>query len=393
MSQSPGRKPGGLGITVPVLCGIIGGIVALNVALGLAWWIFRRARARKAAAGPSMSVIAKPVPKLVPTSLQSPTYLQLMMALQTDANKRGSYQTSESRSPAGSRPFMMRAVSMPPDDIYTAPRRTPSSNSRRSRRKTPTYDLTRPGESQVRRGLSVRSAESESVYSAASVPLDFHDRVMHSNALTPVPPSPILPLTLTANQSARFSTSESLRPDSWTGYSWPQVENGRRTYAIREELAPETYMNTIVRWKIPLDDNREQESLSSTVPQPVTSETNDERTNSRHRNTSSSSLSVPLLSRPAPVATSPSNSPRRFSNGSLRRKRPPTVEFEDAPQSASSFESPLPSPSTPAIRISGPQSEPIPPTQTATLLAPPHIPPRSPLRAFAPGSRSELLMD
>ncbi|KAJ7072101.1 hypothetical protein C8F01DRAFT_229276 [Mycena amicta] len=87
--------------------------------------------------------------------------------------------------------------------------------------------------SQLKRGQSVRSLDSASVYSIASAPPDAHEPAYQgfTMPLPSIPASPSTPIT-------------PKWPSSPGPYVWPKRQ---RASLIREELAPETYAK--VRWR------------------------------------------------------------------------------------------------------------------------------------------------
>ncbi|KAF7315453.1 hypothetical protein MIND_00060200 [Mycena indigotica] len=90
-----------------------------------------------------------------------------------------------------------------------------------------------PRSAELKRGQSVRSLDTVSVYSSASAPRDA-DEIGHQSfapTLPPVPQSPSTPIT-------------PKWPSSPSPYVWPKRQ---RASQIRDELAPETYAK--VRWR------------------------------------------------------------------------------------------------------------------------------------------------
>jgi len=258
----------------PIIAAIVAGSVSLFLILGLMWCYLRRRRKQtrklKMIAAPyekstspiSFPSLAQPRPPLPPqTKLPSSSpeqlppqnYAQILTALQTT---RRASMIAKSRRKQDKQPSLLQArdaLSNHPHaqrrpHLYVTNGLSSSASSIRSSLPTKLPSQTRP----LHRGLSVRSADSASVYSAASAPLDFHDRVFQSWPLDAVPASPTAPWPVA--------------PDE--GYIWPTVNDSPT--AIREELMRETHMNPKLRWKLntdlPTDSvNLEREGKSSTV--------------------------------------------------------------------------------------------------------------------------------
>jgi hypothetical protein len=358
-----------MNIGPPVIVGIIAGVTVLNLALAIAWCTLKRRRSqakRRLIATPydkSSSTITLPstsLPKTSPPQVtpgQSQTYLQMIMSIQSPHQPTLSYRPRQSFSSASSRTVLSKPPKPVLPKIKTGSMHLPAAKSSNEA-------LTIPA-SILQRGPSVRSLDTESVYSAASAPLDFHDRMFQPRQLETIPGSPVTPSSW-GNHLA--DPLPSTMPES--DYVWPRR---RRASLIREELAPETYMK--IRWK---SQPQEEAGLESS-PEPPTSS----RPHSDKRTISMLSIPPvpplpeclrPLLSSPPSVTISPRSHYRSFSehqSGSL-------AHSDDV---SSSSRRPLVSPSI-ATSSSFSSLDYVAPSPTW-----PELPTRSPLRRSQAGDQ------
>ncbi|KAJ7200714.1 hypothetical protein C8J57DRAFT_1544281 [Mycena rebaudengoi] len=178
---------------------------------------------------------------------QEDTYSHLMLALQKPAGAP-SLPNQSPRLPYTPTPREMAPPRSPfraHSPLYPDPPSTPPPPV--ALPAPPPASLAVPGAVQLKRGLSVRSMESESEYSVASAPYDAQDTYQPFTLNLPaIPASPSTPKW----------------PSSPGAYAWPKRDHTSSS-VIRDELAPETYAK--VRWR----ESRMQESQNLNIPTPV----------------------------------------------------------------------------------------------------------------------------
>lgn len=304
-------------------------------------------------------------------SHQPPTYMQMMMSLQTAPPRSPSSPQTQSYTPP---PVRRSSVRKPPNAYTPAEMEEASPESPtlgRPSMQARSSQLTIPAQ-EPRRGPLVRqvgslrrtnSMDSVSVYSSASAPMDVHERIFQ-----PMEMPSSAPAWATDMQSQQNSADVQLTRKTST--------------TIREALAPETYVKPQPQWK-PQPQRAPQPQWK-----PVTSRV-------RQRASSDSwSFPPPVPTLPTPSVTRPHPVLR------INPTNPPTNAYAISEQSESESGSVTSGPSAPPglssppvaplnfrrieqlRRESGDGSTPsvqvVPPTPSSAI--PPEVPIRSPLR-------------
>ncbi|KII92908.1 hypothetical protein PLICRDRAFT_696178 [Plicaturopsis crispa FD-325 SS-3] len=184
----------------PLVAGIIVGLVTLNVLLLISWWIVKRRRLRaqrnallsEKVTDSSTSSFAtkqklsstagsKRVPPPRAPVEQTPNYMQLMMALQTDGRKTRNRSNSETSR--NGRSAKLRKPEVPMVE------RKGESSRKRSLDAQPAPARPPPVHQRVSSIQRPRSMDTASIYSSASAPTEAHDHIFQRLALDDPPAS------------------------------------------------------------------------------------------------------------------------------------------------------------------------------------------------------------
>lgn len=168
-------------------------------------------------------------------SYQVPVYTQTVPLRSTDippSQTRTSLQAGLQKPPKA-----YTTSEMKENETGAAPHRTSAQWKNPHLQNVPRIHQGTP----VRKGVSLRrtnSMDSVSVYSAASAPVDAHERIFQPMALEPMPSS--APTSATTYPNV---------PQPQPGQTGKQLSSRGSSTQIREELAPETYVKHQSRYK------------------------------------------------------------------------------------------------------------------------------------------------
>ncbi|KAF7321741.1 hypothetical protein MKEN_00695800 [Mycena kentingensis (nom. inval.)] len=248
----------GINMAPGLFVGIIAGGLLFVIALVVAIVFVRRRNKRKMRQGafdkPTLSVLtlAQPRPSLpIPDDTEAQHKLVGREMLQQEATYRQLMIDLHRPSSRANTPSLPDQA---PRDI-SALRRPPIMQEPSPMHITvppPTAPVTPPSTDLLKRGLSVRSADSASLYSTTSAPYSTHaNEATYQPFATELPAIPASPST----------TMSPKWPSSPAPYIWPKRQ---RASLIRDELAPETYSK--VRWKTDASESASPAPVVQALP-------------------------------------------------------------------------------------------------------------------------------
>jgi hypothetical protein len=247
---------GGLDVPLPILIGIIIAIVSINLAIALTWCVLRRRtnakKKRKSKLLPlTLSTSSTSVLSPQPTSstgykpeMTQTRYSDVLSPATARSTVQQQKSVTQSSRPSGKENIAVSRSRSKKSSVFKGLHlNIPSSHGERG-----TLQVSQ-GATALRRGNSVRSVDSESIYSTASAPLDSHDRVFQPWRLDPIPSSPAEPTSPSSAvhplRNHPFASATAIAsPNTPLTYISPppsQSQNAQRISLIREPLAPETY--------------------------------------------------------------------------------------------------------------------------------------------------------